>query len=211
MQITIQNQTFILHHYGAAFWKEKSILLLSDVHLGKVSHFRKHGIAIPNDALFVNFERMDALLAHFEPETIIYLGDLFHSVLNSEWDLFANWSQNLSQKIILVKGNHDIINEVLFEEINIVIYDELIIDDFILTHHPLENNLLFNFCGHIHPGIKLRAKGRQFLKIACFFRKPLQLILPAFGEFTGNYYLEPTKKDLVYGITPTEVFEVVLQ
>ena len=210
MNIAIKNNSFILHHYGAIFWEEKSILLISDVHFGKVSHFRKHGIAIPNDAISENFNRLDILLAEFQPQTIIFLGDLFHSTKNSEWNLFANWTKSISQKIILVKGNHDIIDELLFENLKIEVIPELIIEEFILTHHPLENNTLFNFCGHIHPGIKLKAQGRQFLNISCFFNKPNQMILPAFGEFTGNFYLRPTKNDLVYAITPDKVIAITI-
>lgn len=210
MNIDIQNHSFILHPYGAIFWKENSILLISDVHFGKVSHFRKHGIAIPNDAISENFNRLDILLAEFQPQTIIFLGDLFHSTKNSEWNLFANWTKSISQKIILVKGNHDIIDETLFENLKIEVIPELIIEEFILTHHPLENNTLFNFCGHIHPGIKLKSQGRQFLNISCFFNKPNQMILPAFGEFTGNFYLRPTKNDLVYAITPDKVIAITI-
>ena len=210
MNIAIKNNSFILHHYGAIFWEEKSILLISDVHFGKVSHFRKHGIAIPNDAISENFNRLDILLAEFQPQTIIFLGDLFHSTKNSEWNLFANWTKSISQKIILVKGNHDIIDELLFENLKIEVIPELIIEEFILTHHPLENNTLFNFCGHIHPGIKLKAQGKQFLNISCFFNKPNQMILPAFGEFTGNFYLRPTKNDLVYAITPDKVIAITI-
>ncbi|CAH8283068.1 putative phosphoesterase [Mariniflexile fucanivorans] len=211
MTIKIQNQTFILHHFGAIFWQEKSILLVSDVHFGKVSHFRKHGIAIPMEAILENFKRMDTLINDFKPQTIIFLGDLFHSTINNEWDLFMNWAKTVPQEIILVKGNHDILTDNHFEEIDIKVVPKLVIDSFILTHHPLEVSTLYNFCGHIHPGIKLKAKGKQFLNIPCFFRKPNQMILPAFGEFTGNFYLKPTNKDLVYGITPEKVIEITLQ
>lgn len=211
MTINIQNQNFVLHHFGAIFWEDKSILLVSDVHLGKVSHFRKHGIAIPMEAIAENFNRLNALAAKFQPKTIIFLGDLFHSSKNKEWDLFANWTKAITQKIILVKGNHDIISMVDFDDLEIEVVPELVIDDFVLTHYPLETNVLFNFCGHIHPGIKLKAKGKQFLSISCFFRKPGQMILPAFGEFTGNFYLQPSQNDSVYAVTPTEVIEVVLE
>ena len=76
---------------------------------------------------------------------------------------------------------------------------------------PTEREGFFNFCGHIHPGIKLKGIGRQYLNLSCFFQKPNQMILPAFGEFTGNFYLVPTEKDLVYGISKEGVFEVVLK
>ncbi|MFH6993806.1 ligase-associated DNA damage response endonuclease PdeM [Flavobacterium sp. FlaQc-48] len=210
MKIVIHNQNFILHQSGAAFWQEKKILLISDVHLGKVAHFRKHGIGIPKDAIFENFIRLDTVLDVFTPETIVFLGDLFHSKMNKEWDFFVEWSQQHTQKIILVEGNHDIISKEYYADLNVEIYSELVIDNFLLTHHPTEEEGYFNFCGHLHPGIQLRGMGRQFLSLACFFRKPNQLIFPAFGEFTGNSYVIPTENDKVYVITKEEVMEVAV-
>ncbi|MES2575723.1 MAG: ligase-associated DNA damage response endonuclease PdeM [Bacteroidota bacterium] len=208
MTITINNQVFILHQSGAVFWEEKKMLLISDVHLGKVAHFRKHGIGIPKDAVFENFIRLDAVLELFSPQTIVFLGDLFHSKINNEWDFFVEWTKKHSQKIILLEGNHDIISKQFYAHLNIEIFKEFIIHDFLLTHHPTEKEGLFNFCGHIHPGIQLKGLGKQFLSLSCFFRKPNQMIFPAFGEFTGNYYLIPTENDIVYAITKEEVIVV---
>lgn len=208
MTIKINNQTFQLHHFGAVFWEEEKILLISDVHLGKIAHFRKHGMAIPNEAIFENFKRLNFVVDFFKPEKIIFLGDLFHSKMNKEWELFANWTKEIPQQIILVEGNHDIIAKHNYEDLGVKIYSELVIGAFILTHHPIEKEGFYNFCGHIHPGIKLKGIGRQFLNLSCFFRKPHQLIFPAFGEFTGNFYLIPTEKDIVYAISKEEIFEV---
>jgi DNA ligase-associated metallophosphoesterase len=208
MNIVINNQNFVLHQSGAAFWEEKKILLISDVHLGKVSHFRKHGIGIPPEAVLANFERLQNVLHLFEPITIIFLGDLFHSKINNEWDLFTDWTKSHSHRIFLVEGNHDIISKKYYAALNIEIYSELVIDNFLLTHHPKEENGMFNFCGHIHPGIQLRGMGRQFLSLPCFFKKPNQMIFPAFGEFTGNYSLTPTEDDQVYALTKDEVIAI---
>ena len=198
MNIKIHNQSFILHHLGAILWEQKNILLIADVHFGKVAHFRKHGMAIPNEVIYENFKRLNLVLDLFKPEKIIFLGDLFHSKINLEWKLFANWTEEISQQIILIEGNHDIIAKHNYENLNIKVIPELIIADFLLTHHPTERNDYFNFCGHIHPGIKLTGIGKQYLNLSCFFQKPNQMILPAFGEFTGNFYLIPTENDLVY-------------
>ena len=210
MTIKINNQTFTLHQFGTIFWEEKNTLLISDVHLGKVAHFRKHGMAIPNEAIFENFTRLNVVIDFFNPKIIIFLGDLFHSKMNKEWELFANWTKEIRQEIILVEGNHDIIAKYNYEDLNIKVYGELVIDNFLLTHHPTEKNEFFNFCGHIHPGIKLKGIGRQYLNLSCFFQKPNQMILPAFGEFTGNFYLVPTENDLVYGISKDGIFKVAL-
>ena len=126
MTIKINNQNFLLHQFGTIFWEEKNILLISDVHLGKVAHFRKHGMAIPNDAIFENFTRLNVVVDFFKPETIIFLGDLFHSKMNKEWELFAKWTKEISREIILVEGNHDIIAKYNYEDLNIKIYSELI-------------------------------------------------------------------------------------
>lgn len=206
--IHFNNQEFVLHPLGGMFWVEKSLLLISDVHLGKVNHFRKFGAAVPRQAIHKNFLLLDKIVADFSPFQICFLGDLFHSSLNKEWELFENWVAKTPAEIILVSGNHDIISPLLFEKLNIEIYQEWILDDFLLTHYPEEREKLFNFCGHIHPAIKLKGFGRQNLRLSCFFKTKNQLILPAFGEFTGTHTLKPTKKDEVYVIVEDEVVKV---
>lgn len=208
MKITINNQNFVLHQSGAAFWEEEKILFISDLHLGKIGHFRKHGMAIPEKAILENFTRLNAVLELFDTETIIFLGDLFHSKINNEWNFFSEWTKTHSRKIILIEGNHDIISKQYYLDLNIEVYHELISNDFLLTHHPSEREGLFNFCGHIHPAIQLRGLGRQFLNLPCFFRKPNQLIFPAFGEFTGTAYMTPTENDKAYAITKEGVMEI---
>jgi len=208
MKIQIQNENFILHQSGALFWEEKKAVIISDVHLGKVTHFRKHGIAIPQNAISENFKKITDVLEHFSPEKIIFLGDLFHSAKNSEWNLFKEWISNHNQETYLVAGNHDIIDQKHYFEIGIMVVDILEIDAFFFTHHPTEMDGLFNFSGHIHPGIILRGLGMQSLKLRCFFHKPNQMILPAFGEFTGKFILKPEENHQVYAIAGNEVLSI---
>ncbi|MBT8298383.1 MAG: ligase-associated DNA damage response endonuclease PdeM [Maribacter sp.] len=198
--IQIHGQSFTLHPSGSLFWQEKSALLISDVHLGKISHFRKYGAAVPLKAIHANFQLMDEAIAFFNPSTIYFLGDLFHSHLNSEWSLFEKWTLKYKCEIILISGNHDIISPLKYEALGIKIIDDLIEEDFLLTHHPVKRKDFFNFCGHIHPAVKIRGNGKQSLRLPCFFKSQNQMILPAFGEFTGSFTLKPTKKDQVFAI-----------
>ena len=208
LPIDILGHEFVLHCSGAMFWRTKSILLISDVHLGKVMHFRKHGVAVPPNSVLTNFSKLTKVSEHFEPNHIIFLGDLFHSDINIEWMHFENWTKSIRANIILVEGNHDIIAPHKYSDINVEVVSEIQIEKFLLTHHPDERDGLFNFCGHVHPGVRLRGFGRQFLNLPCFFRKPSQLILPAFGEFTGKHILKPETNDLVYAITKEDVIQV---
>lgn len=203
--VEILGQTLVLHPTGAVFWQQRKILLISDVHLGKIAHFRKHGMAVPTDPALKNFERLDLAVGYFRPEIIVFLGDLFHSKKNKEWDLFENWVSKKDASIILVAGNHDIIDRKHYEDLQMEVCGELQIGKFLLTHHPEKREGFFNLSGHVHPGIELRGMGKQSLKLPCFFVKPDQMILPAFGQFTGKYYLVPTEHDCVYAITKDEV------
>ena len=48
--IEIKNNRFTLHPSGGVYWIDKKTLLLADIHLGKVAHFRKNGIPVPRKA-----------------------------------------------------------------------------------------------------------------------------------------------------------------
>lgn len=184
------------------------MLLIADVHLGKISHFRKFGSAVPQAAIDSNFHSLTRVVEDFNPEIVCFMGDLFHSSFNTEWLLFEKWIYTRSEKFILVVGNHDIISPSHYETVGMKVASELIIGSFLLTHHPTERKDFFNFSGHIHPGIQLSGPGRQTLKLPCFFMSDNQLILPAFGTFTGNYYLKPEPGNAVFAITKNEVIQV---
>ncbi|MBP2833230.1 ligase-associated DNA damage response endonuclease PdeM [Aquimarina sp. U1-2] len=206
--ISSYHQTFTLHPSGALYWHETDMLLIADVHLGKVSHFRKHGSAVPASVISHNFEKLDEVLAYFQPKVLCFMGDLFHSYLNTEWLLFTQWIEQVSSKIILIAGNHDIISPLQYKRVHVDVTDEWQIGSVLLTHIPEKREHAFNIAGHIHPGVRLQGLGRQWLSVPCFFNSPDQMILPAFGAFTGKYILTPTIHDNVYAITEREVIQV---
>lgn len=208
LEIDIIGQTFLLHNSGALYWAEKKMLLISDAHLGKISHFRKHGSALPPRAIFKNFSKLDELVAYFMPEKICFLGDLFHSALNKEWYFFEEWVNRTALPIVLIAGNHDIISPQKYEDLAILVVSEWQLDGFLLTHHPEEREGIFTLSGHVHPALMLTGEGRQFLKLPCFFRSATQMILPAFGEFTGTYVMELTPGDTAYVLTKDEVIRI---
>ena len=112
---------------------------------------------------------------------------------------------------ILVLGNHDIISPLKYEALAIKVIPELILDSFLLTHHPEERDKFFNFSGHIHPAIKLTGLGRQSVRPPCFYKTESQMILPAFGEFTGTYTLEPCNGCEVFALLGDSVLPVPIK
>jgi len=209
--IKIHNQDFILHPSGAMYWTNEKMLLIADVHLGKVSHFRKFGSAIPPQVLLENFRKLNIVSKAFDSSTICFLGDLFHSHINAEWNLFEDWVALQESKIILIAGNHDIISPLYYEALKIELVKELVIKNFLLTHHPNVRKNLFNITGHIHPGIQVNGSGRQHIAVPCFFKSSQQLILPAFGAFTGKHILKPKRGDKVYATVGDEIIPINLK
>ena len=207
-EIIIFNDHFYLHKTGAVFWKEKNTLLLADIHLGKVGHFRKSGIPVPRKAGGLFYDKIIKLKNSLNFSQIIFLGDLFHSSLNNEWFLFENWVKKSELKIILIKGNHDIIPKLVFEQVGIKTYDDLKIEKFFFTHYPKKINDCFVFSGHIHPGVRLIGKGKQIMKFPCFICNKDQIILPSFGGFTGMHLPKIKKGDQVFVITNKEIIEI---
>lgn len=207
----IGQQTFWLSPHRAAFWEEQKALILSDLHFGKTGHFRKAGIAVPQQVYKEDLQRLVSLLQYFNPRQIIAVGDLFHSLANLELDWFKRWRNDFSSlEFNLVKGNHDILKEQWYKEINISFWEkELIVDGIRFTHDYCKDDPVdYTFCGHLHPGVILNGLGKQSLRFPCFYFSEGHCILPAFSKFTGMATLEPSPSDVVYAIVEKSLIKL---
>ena len=208
------NQDLLLLPQKAIYWQQEKALIAADVHLGKVGHFRKAGIAVPRDMEQNDLSVLSDLVDEHKAEKIIFLGDLFHSDMNADWQWFELWRQQFPKlQIILIKGNHDIIDERHYHQLNILIFPQLTVGPFLMLHHPLTNEALeqtndYAFCGHIHPGISLVGKGRQGLTLPCFAFGDKQAILPSFGKFTGRVAIRNTKADKIFAVAKDKVIAI---
>jgi uncharacterized protein len=205
----------VLHTDRVIFWEEEATLILSDLHLGKTGHFRKSGIAIPQNVYKEDLQRLVSLIQFFDPCQLIIVGDLFHSQVNKELDLFKKWRTDLATvKVRLVKGNHDILPGNWYEEAGITVdHEELTINDFCFRHDPgseLANRgpSLFCFSGHIHPGINIRGLAKQSLHFPCFYFTDNYCVLPAFSRFTGTYSVHPQKGENVFAIVENNIIKI---
>lgn len=210
-QISFQliDQELILDAFRALFWVEENTLIVSDLHLGKAGHFRKNGIPIPKSIHISDLKRLDVLIKKYHPQKVLFLGDLFHSVENREWMDFIAWSQAHDQlEQVLVQGNHDILDAKAYQKTRIEIHEELVKWPFHFSHEPMETNS-YNISGHIHPGIRLHGPARQVLTLPCFYFTKKQGILPAFGNFTGQFKLKPKNGDRVFAISADSIIALV--
>jgi len=208
----IKGEQLVLLPEKAILWEKKSILLIADLHLGKVTHFRKAGIGLPKLAESDNLERLAQLLLDYPVNRVLLLGDLFHSDYNQEWDRFkAFLSQFGDITFTLVKGNHDILDKSAYQADNMDVVDQLIIGPFSFTHIPkeeAEGEGHYNIAGHIHPGVFLRGKGLQSMTLPCYHFTHRNLVMPAYGTFTGVARIDSHKDDCVYAVVSDNVIKV---
>ena len=192
-------------------------LLASDLHLGKAGHFRNAGIAVPVQLASTDLDKLSFILSELDVERLIIAGDLFHAKMNSDWKFFEEWRIKYNKlKIDLIKGNHDILDEEHYTNLDVKIHnDYCIFSKFLLTHNPPDANVNMNgceyiICGHVHPAVRLTGKGKQSVTLPCFYFSEKYGMLPAFGRFTGKGIVHVTGKEQVYVIVDTEGDEKVI-
>jgi uncharacterized protein len=212
MEVQLGEETYVLLNEKALFRASDATLIIADLHLGKAQHFRKNGLYLPQKSAEKDYERLNFLIDSLQPQRIILLGDLFHSSFNHEWNIFCEFvNAHKTIDFVLVLGNHDILEEKHYKDVcSKIVKDTLEEGDVIFSHHPLKQIPLGKVCiaGHIHPGVVLYGKGKQHIKLPCFYYSNNQLILPAFGSLTGLQLIVPEKEAKVYVVTTNIVMEV---
>lgn len=204
-----QHQTWHLSAQRAIFWKEEQALIVSDLHLGKSTHFRKAGIAVPANIGQDDLYRLQQLITAYNPVQVIIVGDMFHSKENNDVTYFKIWRQQFAHiSFKLVKGNHDILSDQLYEAMNLEVYDTYSIKDIHFAHEPCNDENGYTFSGHLHPGFAVDGAGRQRLRLPCFYFGKNCSILPAFGKFTGLAMLHPEEDEAVFVIAENTVLKV---
>lgn len=207
LDIVLNDEEFTLLPQKAIFYKKEKALIIADVHLGKAGHFRQAGLAVPAGLAYADLQILDGLLGRsgLVIERIIVLGDLFHATLNPDWRIFEEWRKlNSDPEIILIKGNHDILSDSHYEELDIKVSEIMVLNNFMLIHNfedEEEIGGLYKLCGHIHPAVRMQGKAKQALTLSCFYFNESIGILPAFGRFTGKHIINPSESDNVFVIS----------
>lgn len=211
MTINCKGESLLLSKDKAIYWEAKKMLIISDLHLGKAAHFRRAGIQVPSTVSGTDLDKLAALIAEFSPEILLVTGDMFHHKVNSETETFKLWrAQYAELRIILIKGNHDLLKGDDYTELALEVYPtELLCGPFRFIHdQPRVADEYYNITGHIHPGITIYGKARQRLKFPCFYFGKTCAILPAFSVFTGLSKVHAEEGDQFYAITPERVVAV---
>lgn len=173
----------------AVYWPDRQMLLVADLHLGKGDVFRRHGIAVPRGGTGQDLSRLDALLAQTGAMRLMMLGDVVHGPIHAaHWQ--AQWRQWRRQRdwlaVQAVRGNHD--RALDRASLGIELLGSGIEEAGLwLCHEPVSDGRAA-VCGHVHPVVRLPGLARA---LPAFHYQHGQLILPAFGAFTGGWRVRP--------------------
>jgi DNA ligase-associated metallophosphoesterase len=211
LQVAAGAERLLLLPQLAAFWPRMQTLLVADAHLGKAAAFRKAGIAVPSGTTEANLQALTALIDAVHARRVVFLGDLIHSTAarKAAGAAFIRWrEQHADVDLVLVRGNHDRNAGDPPCGWGVMCVDEpYVVDSLALTHFPQAVPGCYALAGHLHPAANLIGRGRESMRLPCFYFTREYAILPAFGAFTGTADVAPTRNDRVYVVADGEVLE----
>jgi hypothetical protein len=170
---------------GALWWRERGVLVVSDLHLGKSERIaRMGGTMLPPYDTRDTLARLDAEIEKLGPRQVICLGDSFddRAVAAGLAEETLMWLARLmaGRAWIWIEGNHDpgpvalagtYLAELLLAPLSF--------------RHIARHGACGEVSGHYHPKASLSARGRHVTR-PCFLYDSDRVILPAFGTYTGG-------------------------
>lgn len=177
----------------AVWWPAAGSVFVADVHFGKAAAFRRAGQPVPRGTTAGNLARLDAVLAATGARRLVFLGDFLHARSGAEEGLWAQlrpWrARHAAVQMTLVRGNHDRHAGDPPAQLAMALVDEpwppVPGAPVLACHHPQAVAGHTVLAGHWHPVVRLRGRAHDTLSAPCFGWGDGQLVLPAFGAFTG--------------------------
>lgn len=192
---------------GSLYVPEMRTLLVADLHLEKASNIARRGVHLPPYDTRASLALLDRTMALCGAERLILLGDSFHDdgaiARIMPEDLEAVRRMTSRVETIWITGNHDPNPPA---EAGGRVVDEVMLGPVMLRHEPtivMEGQ--FQIAGHLHPAASVSQRGRQ-IRCKCFVGNSRQLIMPAFGSFTGSLGVSAEPFQRVFGSSPYNVW-----
>lgn len=169
---------------GALFWPDQSLLIVSDLHLGKSERLaRRGGALLPPYETRATLTRLDADLEATQARHVICLGDSFDDLAASEEIDEADrlWLTRLmaGRDWTWIEGNHDA------GPLSLGGTHRADMTVGPLTFRHIATAETLEISGHYHP--KARLPGRT---APCFLIDAARVILPAYGAYTGGLFCD---------------------
>ena len=171
---------------GALYWPDRSLLVVSDLHLEKGSSFAEKGVHLPPYDTAVTLDRLARICGQYRPQSVICLGDNFHDTGGPDrmgkTDRAALEHLISAHDWLWITGNHD---PKLPDDLPGRSMAEETIGALTFRHEASGAPVHGEISGHYHPSARVRTRQRS-LSGRCFAHNMDRLIMPAFGSLTGG-------------------------
>lgn len=176
---------FVADLSGALLWEDERLLVVSDLHLEKGSSFARRGVLLPPYDSAATLARLTQLVLHYDPKTVIALGDSFHDreaharLGGADRDAIAALQRG--RDWIWVAGNHD--PDLPEAEMGGSVVSEIYLGPITFRHEP--TGAPGEIAGHLHPKARVATRGRAIDR-RCFASDGTRAVLPALGAYAGG-------------------------
>ncbi|MBN2454593.1 metallophosphoesterase [Candidatus Woesearchaeota archaeon] len=210
----------------ALYLREHGALVIGDVHIGFEESMTRQGVLLPRFQFKDTVERLGRILEKVPKlREIIVNGDLKHEfgrISEQEWRetlKLLDFMKEHCERIVLVKGNHDVILGPIARKRGIEVVKDYCLGETFITHgHEIPKGEGFEkaeaaIIGDAHPAVSIREGARSEL-FKCFLKGKwegkLLIAMPSFNLVTiGTDVLkERIKSPFLKEITDFEVFVV---
>lgn len=193
---------------GMAVHQASRTAFVADLHLGKAIALQRQGVPLPKPVEEGTLRCLDGDLAAHGIAHLFVLGDLGHGRIES-WEFVREWrTRHCDITMTLVEGNHDRKAAIEASAIGFEQWPPGKSWHGVRLFHEPPDTPGPALAGHVHPGIRLEGRGRQSLRLPCFWLSGAVLILPAYGEMTGLAMVSPADGDRVFAIVGNRILEV---
>lgn len=170
---------------GAVFWAAKSLLCVSDLHLGKSERMaRRGGPLLPPYEARETLQRLEADIRATVPDVVVCLGDSFDDLdaVRALDEDTKSWLDALmaGRRWIWIEGNHDA-GPVEVAGTHL----ETLYEPPLVFRHIAQTGRQGEVSGHYHPKARLIVRGRAITR-PCLLFDAQKAILPAYGTYTGG-------------------------
>jgi uncharacterized protein len=213
-------QPVVLRPDRTAWLQALQCLLVADVHLGKAARLRHLGVPVPEGGGDETLQRLSAAIDSTGARRVVVLGDLLQgpgcitAPVDAAWRAFR--LRHPTVDVELVRGNHDRRAGDPPQHWDVRCGPGNEVGGWSLVHEPPaapgrastgeasgERGAGGWIAGHVHPGVVLRGRGGDSLRLPCFHVQPQGVVLPAFGAFTGLHIVSLQAGERAWAVGPS--------